>query len=64
VSEDGKAEAKQGGGLLRRLIGLGGHDTMGTRAHSGSGAKTTLDLGDIQGFICAATECRWCGISC
>jgi deferrochelatase/peroxidase EfeB len=51
VSEDSKLEAKQGGGFLRRVLGLGGHDTVGTGAHSGSGAKTTLDLGDIQGFI-------------
>jgi len=51
VSEDSNVEAKEGGGLLRRVFGLGGHKTVGTDAHSGSGAKTTLDLGDIQGFI-------------
>jgi len=51
VSQDSKTEAKEGGGLLRRVFGLGGHETAGTGAHSGSGAKTTLDLGDIQGSI-------------
>jgi deferrochelatase/peroxidase EfeB len=51
VSEDSKTEAKGGGGFLRRVFGLGGHETAGTDAHSGSGAKTALDLGDIQGFI-------------
>ena len=51
MSQDSKTEAKEGGGLLRRVFGLGGHETAGTGAHSGSGAKTTLDLGDIQGSI-------------
>lgn len=51
MSPDSNAEAKQGGGLLRRVFGLGGHATAGTGAHSGSGARTTLDFGDIQGFI-------------
>jgi deferrochelatase/peroxidase EfeB len=51
VSQDSKPEAKEGGGLLRRVFGLGRHETVGTDAHSGSVAKTKLDLGDIQGFI-------------
>jgi deferrochelatase/peroxidase EfeB len=51
VSEDNNADSKEGGALLRRVFGLGGHKTVGSDAHSGSGAKTTLDLGDIQGFI-------------
>src|SRR4051812_44764262 len=47
MSQDTKApapEARESGGLLRRLFGRGD-------AHSASGAKTTLDLSDIQGFI-------------
>jgi deferrochelatase/peroxidase EfeB len=51
VSEDNKPQVKESGGLLRRVFGLGGDETPGTNAHSGSGAKSTLDLGDIQGFI-------------
>jgi hypothetical protein len=51
VGQDSKPGAKQGGGLLRRVFGLGGHETVGAGAHSGSGARTTLDLADIQGFI-------------
>src|SRR5450631_829757 len=51
VSQDSKPQAKEGGGLLRRVFGLGGHETVDTDAHSGSGAKAPLELGDIQGFI-------------
>jgi deferrochelatase/peroxidase EfeB len=51
VSQDSKPQAKESGGLLRHLFGLDGHETAGTDAHSGSTAKATLDLGDIQGFI-------------
>jgi deferrochelatase/peroxidase EfeB len=54
VSQDNQAQAptaKEGGGFLGRLFGRGGHETPGTDARSGSGAKTILDLGDIQGFI-------------
>jgi deferrochelatase/peroxidase EfeB len=45
VSQDNKAhapQARESGGLLGRLFGRGGHGTPG---------KTTLALGDIQGFI-------------
>src|SRR5713101_4006398 len=51
VSQDSKPQAKESEGLLRRVFGLGKHETVGPDAHSGSGARTTLDLGDIQGFI-------------
>jgi deferrochelatase/peroxidase EfeB len=51
VSDDSNAEARKGGRLFRRVFGLGGHKTLGTDGHFGSAAKTTLDLGDIQGFI-------------
>ena len=54
MSQDSKLQApqaKESGGLLRRVFGRGGHETAGPDAHSGSGTKTTLDLGDIQGFI-------------
>jgi deferrochelatase/peroxidase EfeB len=51
VSQDSKPQAKESEGLLRRVFGLGKHETVGLDAHSGSGARTTLDLGDIQGFI-------------
>ena len=44
MGEDNKTQVKERGGLLRRLFGRGD-------AHSTSGAKTTLELGDIQGFI-------------
>jgi deferrochelatase/peroxidase EfeB len=46
VSQETKTEAqpaKRSGGLLGRLFGQGGHDA--------SRPKSTLDLGDIQGFI-------------
>jgi Dyp-type peroxidase family len=54
VSQDNKTDApqaKESGGLLRRVFGGGGHETPGADTHSGSRTKTTLDLGDIQGFI-------------
>ncbi len=44
-------EAKEGGSLLGRLFGRGGHETPGPNAELGSKMKTTLDLPDIQGFI-------------
>src|SRR5271168_361831 len=43
-------EQKAGGGFLGRLFGRGG-ETAESHAHSGPGAKTNLDLQDIQGFI-------------
>ena len=52
MSEDDRRSAtqgKEGGGLLGRLFGRGGHELPGRGAHSERG--TTLDLGDIQGFI-------------
>ena len=33
------------------MFGRGGHQTPETNGESGPGAKSTLDLGDIQGFI-------------
>jgi hypothetical protein len=45
------SEAKEGGGILGRLFGSGGHETSVADAHSGSGKKSALDLPDIQGFI-------------
>src|SRR6266540_3714896 len=48
MSEDNKEES---GGLLHRLFGRAGHETPGPDAHSGPSTRTTLDLGDIQGFI-------------
>jgi len=48
MSQDNKEES---GGLLRHLFGRGGHETPGPDAHSGPSTRTTLDLGDIQGFI-------------
>jgi deferrochelatase/peroxidase EfeB len=46
VRQDSKLRANESRGLLRRLFGRGGHEAP---AHSG--AKTALDLADIQGFI-------------
>jgi deferrochelatase/peroxidase EfeB len=54
VSQDSKPDApqaKESGGLLRHLFGRGGHETQGPDSHSGPSTKSTLDLGDIQGFI-------------
>jgi deferrochelatase/peroxidase EfeB len=54
VSRDTKTQApqtKEIRGLLGRLFGRGEHDTTEADAHSGSNAKSTLELGDIQGFI-------------
>jgi deferrochelatase/peroxidase EfeB len=48
VSQDDKTQSKAGGGLLHRMFG---HDTPASGAQSGPGAKSTLDLADIQGFI-------------
>ena len=47
--EDSKPQAEASGGFFQRMFGRGGHDTSG--ASSGTGGKTALDLGDIQGFI-------------
>jgi deferrochelatase/peroxidase EfeB len=54
VSQDNKIQSSQTNesvGLLRRILGLGGHDKTGNGAHSGTNKKTALDLADIQGFI-------------
>jgi hypothetical protein len=54
VSQDNKIQspkAKEGGGLLRRVLGLGRQDKPGNSAHSGTTKKSILDLADIQGFI-------------
>ncbi len=52
MSEDGKNQASSGkgsGGLWGRLMGRA--DRPNPDNHSGSRDKSTLDLGDIQGFI-------------
>src|SRR5882724_3019528 len=54
VSQDNQAhepQAHESGGLLHRLFGRGGHETPGPATHAGPGTRSTLDLGDIQGFI-------------
>jgi deferrochelatase/peroxidase EfeB len=54
MGQDNKAHAPraiESGGLVRRLFGRGGHETPGSDAHSGRSTSSTLDLGDIQGFI-------------
>jgi hypothetical protein len=54
MKKDNKAEqpqAKESGGVLRRLFGRGGHETPEPDTRSRPGTRTTLDLGDIQGFI-------------
>jgi hypothetical protein len=54
MSHDDKArepQTRESGGLLRHMFGRGGHESPGPDAHSRPGKKTTLDLGDIQGFI-------------
>jgi deferrochelatase/peroxidase EfeB len=51
VNQDKKGSAKAGRGFLDYLFERGGHETTGTDAPSGSGAKSTLNLADIQGFI-------------
>src|SRR5271165_993500 len=54
VSQDDKlqlAKAKEGGGLLRHVLGLGVHGKPGNDAQSQTTKKSSLDLADIQGFI-------------
>jgi hypothetical protein len=54
MNQDNKGhgpETKESGGFLHRLFGRGGHETSEPDAHSRPGTRTTLDLGDIQGFI-------------
>jgi hypothetical protein len=54
MNKDSKApepQTKQSGGFLHRLFGRAGHETSEPDAHSRPSTKTTLDLGDIQGFI-------------
>jgi deferrochelatase/peroxidase EfeB len=51
VSEDNKPQAEANGGFFQRVFGRGGHETPATGAHSRTGGKSALDLGDIQGFI-------------
>ncbi len=54
MNQDNKGhepQTRESGGFLRRLFGRGGHETPEPDAHSRPGARTTLDLGDIQGFI-------------
>ena len=54
MSEDIKEhapETKESGGILRRLFGEIVHKTTEADTDSRSSARTTLDLGDIQGFI-------------
>src|SRR2546427_9457188 len=54
MNQDNKAEqpqTKESGGFLGRLFGRGGHEIPEPDAHSRPRTRTTLDLGDIQGFI-------------
>jgi len=54
VSQDTKTQApqkKESGGVLDRLFGRGEHETTGAGDHPARPGKSTLDLGDIQGFI-------------
>jgi hypothetical protein len=51
VTHDIKPQARESSGFLSRMFGRGGHEALGAETHSGSGAKSTLDLSDIQGFI-------------
>jgi deferrochelatase/peroxidase EfeB len=54
MSEDNKVhapEAKESGGILGRLFGEIVHKTREAVTDSRSSARSTLDLGDIQGFI-------------
>ena len=54
MSQDKKAEgpqAKESRGFLHRVFGRGGYETPGPDVHSAPGARTSLNLNDIQGFI-------------
>jgi deferrochelatase/peroxidase EfeB len=54
VSQENKTEVppkKESGGVLGRLFGHGGAKNTEPDVRKGAGAKSTLDLGDIQGFI-------------
>jgi deferrochelatase/peroxidase EfeB len=54
VSQENKTEEptkKEGGGVLGRLFGHGETKTVVPNGHSGRGTNSTLNLGDIQGFI-------------
>jgi deferrochelatase/peroxidase EfeB len=44
-------QAKTSEGLFGRLFGKGKHEFPGSDPRSGAGRRSTLDLGDIQGFI-------------
>jgi len=44
-----EAQPKESEGFLRRLFGRGGHEAPGADARPST--RSTLDLGDIQGFI-------------
>jgi hypothetical protein len=54
VSQDSKVhapQAKEGGGLLRRLFGGNSRDNQERDARTGPLSGATLDLADTQGFI-------------
>src|SRR5712664_1897614 len=54
MNHDNKAEQPQireSGGFLRQLFGRGGHKSPEPDAHSRLVTSSTLDLGEIQGFI-------------
>src|SRR4051812_27213637 len=51
AGETHASESKAGEGLLHRLFARHGHDSSRPGGLSGSPATSTLDLGDIQGFI-------------
>jgi deferrochelatase/peroxidase EfeB len=44
-------QTKESGGFLGHIFGHRAHETPGHETHSGSSAKSTLDLGDIQGLV-------------
>jgi deferrochelatase/peroxidase EfeB len=46
-----ESTAKKNAGLVGRLFGRAENETPAPDAHSGSGTRIRLDLGDIQGFI-------------
>jgi deferrochelatase/peroxidase EfeB len=51
VSQNSEVQAPPKESFFRRLFGGNGHETPKPDAHSRPRGKTTLDLGDIQGFI-------------
>ena len=63
-SEATDGTVSKGEGFLHRLFGKGAHEAAHPEAKAKLGAAGPLNLEDIQVSSCAATACRWCGISC